>query len=259
MNCGKIQIFWFSPVYHTRQLAIALGESIASQQENVQVNSYDLTAQNWDGAETGGDDLAILAIPVYAGRVPPLAKERLLKIKGNGAYCVLLASYGNRAYDNALQELKQIAQLAGFKPIAAAACIARHTIGLIFAEGRPNTQDLAQIKEFGQRIVNRSESEIALVEVPGEIGDKPAPVFPLPQTVTENCVFCGHCWQQCPAGAITQGTPTEIDKTKCICCMRCVAICPEGARAPDAAFIAGIRSKLAPLCNTPKANEFFGA
>lgn len=254
-----IHTFWFSPVYHTRRLALAVGHGAAMAQPGVLAREHDFTLPGWQGAEISENDLAILAVPVYAGRVPPLARERLEKLVGNSAPCILLASYGNRAYDDALLELKNAALAAGFMPFAAAACIARHTIGLRFGEGRPSKDDLREAEEFGKRAAAKLAGPLQAVEVPGNAPEKPAPVFPLPQTVNANCVLCGHCWAQCPAGAIANGMPEAVDKSKCVCCMRCVAICPEGAREPDAAFLASIDKKLAPLCAEPKPNEFFGA
>lgn len=258
MSPEIIHIFWFSPVYHTRQLALTLGSGIAGALQGVIVRHHDFTQPAWRCPDVGANDLAILAVPVYAGRVPPLAAGRLARLAGNGAPCVLLVTYGNRAYDSALAELKQLAMSAGFRPFAAAACVARHTIGLVFAEGRPTAEDLAQLEEFGSRAAARLAGPLTLVDVPGGVPDKPAPVFPLPQSINDNCVFCGHCWERCPAAAIRPGQPADVDSTKCICCMRCVAICPEDARVPDPAFIDGIRNRLTPLCATAKANEFFG-
>ena len=46
------------------------------------------------------DDFAVIAMPVFAGRVPALAVERLRMVKSNGAKCVVVAVFGNRAYDD---------------------------------------------------------------------------------------------------------------------------------------------------------------
>ena len=46
---------------------------------------------------------------VYAGRVPALAVERLKGIKTSGVKCVIVAVYGNRAYEDALVEMQDVA------------------------------------------------------------------------------------------------------------------------------------------------------
>ena len=38
------------------------------------------------------DDLAVISMPVFAGRVPALAVERLRMVKPNGAKCVVVPS-----------------------------------------------------------------------------------------------------------------------------------------------------------------------
>lgn len=48
-------------------------------------------------------------MPVYAGRVPTLAVERLKDIKTSGVKCVIVAVYGNRAYKDALVEMQDVA------------------------------------------------------------------------------------------------------------------------------------------------------
>ena len=48
-------------------------------------------------------------MPVYAGRVPALTVERLKGIKTSGVKCVIVAVYGNRAYEDALVEMQDVA------------------------------------------------------------------------------------------------------------------------------------------------------
>ena len=61
------------------------------------------------------DDLVVIAMPVFAGRVPALAVERLRKVNPHGAKCVVVAVYGNRAYDDALIEMLDVATEIGFR------------------------------------------------------------------------------------------------------------------------------------------------
>ena len=49
--------------------------------------------------------LAVLAVPVYGGRVPEPALERIRACRGNGTPAVLAAVYGNREFEDALLEL----------------------------------------------------------------------------------------------------------------------------------------------------------
>jgi ferredoxin len=48
--------------------------------------------------------------------------------------------------------------------------------------------------------------------------------------ITEDCIACGSCIDQCPESCISEGDPTyTIDKSKCTDCATCVEACPTGA------------------------------
>lgn len=47
--------------------------------------------------------------------------------------------------------------------------------------------------------------------------------------ISNDCVACGSCAGECPAEAITEGTPYSIDADKCVSCGACEAACPASA------------------------------
>ena len=50
--------------------------------------------------------------------------------------------------------------------------------------------------------------------------------------ITEACLSCGTCEEQCPAEAIVMGeVHYEIDREKCLECGSCAAQCPAEAIA----------------------------
>jgi len=63
----------------------------------------------------------------------------------------------------------------------------------------------------------------------------PAPALPdrfrgLPEIDGSKCVDgCSACADACPTGAITAGTPPELDLGRCLFCTDCTDACPEGA------------------------------
>ena len=71
--------------------------------------------------------MTILSAPVYAGRLPIEAVRRLRRIKAGEAPAVVVVVYGNRAYEDALLELQDLAGEQGFRPIAAGAFIGEHS------------------------------------------------------------------------------------------------------------------------------------
>ena len=92
----------FSPTGGTQKVV----DLITSQWED-SVNKIDLADAelDYDTLSLGKDDAAVIAVPSYGGRVPALAVQRISKIRGNQARCVIVCVYGNRAYEDTLVEL----------------------------------------------------------------------------------------------------------------------------------------------------------
>ena len=114
-----------------------------------------------------GQDVAVIAVPSYGGRVPEIAVERLSKVQGGGARAVLVCVYGNRAYEDTLTELADTAQAAGFRTVAAVAALAEHSIARKYAAGRPDEADKAVLKDFWRKIQAKLDA-----------GDATAPALP---------------------------------------------------------------------------------
>lgn len=100
-------------------------------------------------------DLVVVSMPVYAGRVPALAVERLNAVESNGATCVIVAVYGNRAYEDALVEMQDVATAQGFNVVAAVAANAEHSICRMYGAGRPDAADAGELVSFGRAILER--------------------------------------------------------------------------------------------------------
>ncbi len=50
--------------------------------------------------------------------------------------------------------------------------------------------------------------------------------------ISEDCVACGTCINECPAGAISEGDIYKIDPNVCVDCGTCADACPMGAISP---------------------------
>ena len=105
------------------------------------------------------DDVAVISVPAYAGRIPAVVADRLGMVHGNGARAVLVCVYGNRAFEDTLVELEDVAKHAGFRVIAAVAAIAEHSIARQFAAGRPDAQDAAQLAERSEEHTSELQSQ----------------------------------------------------------------------------------------------------
>ena len=100
----------FSPTGGTGKAAHLLTGALGGP-----VTPVDLTDSRADFSDTAlaPGDVAVIAVPSYAGRVPAVARERLSRIRGGGARAVLLCVYGNRAYEDTLAELEDLADRRG--------------------------------------------------------------------------------------------------------------------------------------------------
>lgn len=244
----------FSPTGGTMKAADMVAQTLADA-----VTLVDLSASKKDfrSVALNKGDVAVIAVPSYGGRVPATAVARLAKLSGNGARAVVMAVYGNRAYEDTLLELQNTAAEAGFTVIAAIAAVAEHSIAHQFATGRPDAQDQQQLETFAQSIKEKLASgELSMPHVPGNRPYKTSSVSMVPKA-TKACVSCGLCAQKCPVQAIDRLHPQNVDKKACISCMRCVAICPHHARRIHPIMQAAAGLALKKACAQRKEAELF--
>ena len=200
----------------------------------------------------------LAVVPVYGGRVPAVAIQRLRALKGQGGPAIAVVVYGNRAYEDALLELKTTLTESGFNVMAAAAFIAEHSIIRSIAPGRPDAADLAKCVEFGAAVETKLAQVCTdTVAVPGNPEYRPLPQMPVTPHVTEACGGCGMCALKCPTGAIPSTNPRTTDAGKCILCMRCVAICPRKARILPPPVEKVFTARLTAVASEPKQPELF--
>lgn len=113
----SVYAIYFSPTRSTEKIVKLLAKEFGSYGE------IDLSKQN-SGENVRAfkeDDICVFGVPSYGGRVPAPALERMKKMKGNHAKAVLVAVYGNRAYDDTLLELKEQTEACGFTVVGAVA------------------------------------------------------------------------------------------------------------------------------------------
>ncbi len=249
MNIKSSAIVLFSPTGTSSKVVGAVCDGCRCAARVI-----DATYTTPDSLEFASDALVFVAVPVYGGKVAPLALQRMEAMRGDKTPVVLIVVYGNRAYEGALSQLDEFVTQRGFVTVGAAAFVGEHSYSskeYPIAVGRPDMTDLADARNFGKELATK----LAAITVPRMVdvtrlvpprdslwsklrfiffilrqrnkkkpATKPAPVVDM-----EACKGCGKCARLCPNGAISpDGKHTDAER--CIKCCACVKCCPARAR-----------------------------
>lgn len=252
-------LIYFSPTGTTRKVAEAIAQGAGASK----VIHYDLTLPDatFDAALTEG--IAIIGIPVYAGRLPELCLQRLQAIRATQIPAVLVALYGNREFDDALVELRDLSAAKGFDIIAAGAFIGEHSFSTPtqpIAAGRPDAEDLELAMQFGQQVAKKLLSgNLDTPDMDGHVPYKERPKFggKAPETDGKQCILCGKCAAVCPPGAITVADSVTTNAENCIMCCACIRACETKARSFTHPWIEEKRAILHKNCCKPKMPKIF--
>ena len=247
----------FSPTGGTQKVA-----DIITDEWKETVTCIDLSDAEADYSKitVEPEDIALVAVPSYGGRVPELAAKRLAMVHGNQARCIIVCVYGNRAYEDTLVELEDIVENCGFRTVAAISAVAEHSIMHQYAAGRPDKRDKEELRGFAKTIYKRlmdTETPGAVPQIPGNRPYKKAGGAGMVPKAAKECVNCGLCAENCPAQAISRENLRTADSTKCISCMRCVVRCPKSARKVNGAMVSVAVLAMKKSCSERKGNELF--
>lgn len=246
----------FSPTGGTQKVADIFAGAFAPAVTNIDLTDR---RQDFSAIAFQPEDICIVAVPSYGGRVPAVAVSRLRQMQGNNARAILIVTYGNRAYDDTFTELQDTLTDCGFPCIAGVAAIAEHSIMRQFAAGRPNARDEKEIAEFAQTILRKLNSGAlsAPLQLPGNRPYREYGGVPMKPSAGKSCTQCGLCSNLCPVGAIPADAPSQTDNQACISCMRCLAVCPQKARYVSKVLLTAGSLKLKSACAGYKNNELF--
>ena len=178
------------------------------------------------------DDVAVVVMPVFAGRISKTARERLSKIKGDNTPAIAVVNYGNAHVTDSLLELVELLNDNDFNVIAASSTVSHHSIFDGVAVGRPDGNDLEKIDNFAKNCIEKLELNESLnSEIPGNRPYTDYKQLPFEIICDETlCAFCYDCVSICPENAIPEDNPIETDLEICSRCTACISICPENAR-----------------------------
>ncbi len=265
MKFKRVKMVYFSPTKTTQKVL----ESIANGIDVEEVVHFDLTyPKNIEQTIAPFlDEIVIIGAPVYAGRLPVVAVERFKQLRANNTLAIIVVVYGNRGFDDALLELKNLVIELGFIPIAGAAFVGEHSFSTHdtpIAQGIPDSLDIQDTMEFALKINDKiktlSTSKIQNdLEISGNFPYKDEmPANKVTPVVNEKlCNECGMCIDVCPTGAISfeEGIITKTEL--CIRCCACVKSCPNEARVVENSAWKAISHTLNANCNIRKEPELF--
>lgn len=236
MSEKKIWAMYFSPTGTTEKVVREIATVLAKEKEP-EIYDFTLPQKRAQGKEFTENDAVVFGVPVYAGRVPNVLLKYLDTVKGSGALAIPVVLYGNRNYDDALIELRNILENNGFHTVAAGAFIGEHSFSKILAAGRPDEKDMEIVRKFASKIILENRGRIKVK------GEEPIRGYYQPRDrhgvfidirkvkplTADTCDNCKLCAEVCPMGSISFDNVREFNGI-CIKCGSCIKKCPKGAK-----------------------------
>ncbi len=254
MTITKVWAVYFSATGTTKKIAEHIAKTAAEGLgADFGVLDFTLPGGREKPLRFGPGELVVFGTPVYAGRVPNVLLKYLNTMEGGGALAVPVVLYGNRDYDDALVELRDILEKGGLHTIAAAAFVGEHSFSYTLAKGRPDDADMETAAAFAGQIVEKIKSGGAPGPAPVGVKGTPAPyrgyyqprdsegnpvdIRKVKPVTKPRCINCLLCAQVCPMGSVSFEDVREVVGI-CIKCGACIKKCPVGAKVfEDAAFL----------------------
>lgn len=243
----NVRAVYFSATDTTKTVVRCIAGSIAKQmQAPYEETDFTLPASRNQALVFHRNQLVVFGTPVYAGRVPNVLLKYLSTIQGGDALAVPVVVYGNRDYDDALIELRDLLEKGGLHTVAAGAFIGEHSFSHKLAQGRPDEAD----QKIAQRFAGYVAEKVKIIQdtsgwepvavkgtpypyrgyyQPRDRKGNPVDIRKVKPLTNDQCNNCKLCVSLCPMGSID-----KLDVRKyvgiCIKCGACIKKCPQQAK-----------------------------
>lgn len=250
----KVYALYFSPTGGTKKVI----ETILTvwECEKVEIDLAD-RKQDLSQIVLGEEDICVVAVPSFSGRVPQFIIPKLKQLHGEGRKAMLITTYGNRAFDDTLLELQDTMKEAGVFCACGVAAVTEHSVMPKYGKGRPDAADLQELREFADTCKQVMEQTKEEVQMPGNRPYREYISIPIKPKANKNCMECGLCVEKCPVQAISENNMKNTDIEKCISCLQCVSICPKNARGISSIMRKAAEVKMKKVCGGRKENRVF--
>lgn len=249
MTITKVRAIYFTGTGNTGKTCMTIANKIAEALkvpcEGISVTPSSVRRMQF---EFKSDELAVIGTPTYAGRVPNLILPFFEhNLKGENTPTIAVCTFGNRAFDDCLVELRNTLQNNGFMTIGAGAFVGQHVFAPMLGRGRPGLSDVRMMSDLSKKMIKKLEDMKTLPEksvyVAGNdpVGPYYTPRdrygYPIniikvrPKTDRKKCSKCGVCIKMCPMDAISPD-PNQVPGP-CIKCGLCFKVCPTKAKYYD--------------------------
>lgn len=244
----NIFTMFFSGTDRTKIVTKSLAEALEKELElPLTIIDFSLPKKRESRFKFNKEDILVIGTPVYAGRVPNVLLNFLNGIVGGGALAIPLVTFGNRNYDDALIELRDILIKNDFKPIGAGAFVGEHSFSDQLSKDRPNEDDLSLAETLAKKVAKKILSKAFSNEVLEVKGTKYPyrgyfkpldkdgnfiSILKVKPKTNEDCIDCKICARVCSMGSIDFNDVSQVNGI-CIKCCACIKKCPQGAKYFD--------------------------
>ncbi|MFA6680646.1 MAG: hypothetical protein WCS35_01320 [Sphaerochaeta sp.] len=204
----------FSPTGQSKACALAVAKATKQDFLELDVTHFSQRRKPLALADT----TLIISYPVYGGRVPTLFAEFLKEqVTCTNCKALAIASFGNRAFEDALVEMEDILLEKNVTLIGAASIGCQHSYTEKVGSKRPDIEDF----QILDRLAVYLNGKTSRVSPPGNRPYKQAmpladPPY-MPVLRDKKGKINAQCYAVCPTGSLAKGDPSI-----CIHCCACI-------------------------------------